>query len=1078
VALNDPNLLLLNSPVHRIAFPPLSRTIEAEFINYQPITLPEADPDAPWDRYGVGSAMIVGTELVVVDTTTGPFPSGEPIYWARSIDLTYPHVFAIAWRMIIDAVPTPDGVFTGISAGYSDDDKATVVGFLDDGGVKKIGILKAGSGNDPSNISAWTGGLDATGSATGDPADLDWSVLRSYRIFRERTGIITVYIDGSIAPTLLVMPDELPYLEELNAPFNELQGTFFGSLSREAENTSTWNFVRYTSVPINPLQSSPSIFISYEGTTPPEEASQPWTPVGFHGTEIITSSDFLLLDSTSATDLPSSSAAGLISGDFRGYFRIEPLLQESFSTILDVNFALITHTHGITPNAVLAAIDDGSRLIQLCFFPEQEAPKFSYGGRALPPDFAPYLWNQSGGATGSMVGQYLRINDATTVDGLVYYLDDLDAIGTPNRVVGHDTDYILEFRTHVLSYVPDLAGYSGVMSSVYDSLRSVGILLEEIAGQRYVTFHSDGNPILGGRFAFDWFDNQFHTYRAVKSTAGNLVSLFVDGVFTGSIPYSDFATPAPSLTGLVSFGSATALSVQATSTVLWAYSNYWRVNQGVRKFAGIWKGHDEDSLTGYHLPERIAGRDAAVNGNTLTDSLADFVAAGVLTDDQIVIDTGSNKGVYTVDAVAPGGDVTKLTIDDPPGFPVKPTTVDYRIVLETDWSTYHKYRIVKESSGGVSVFLDALTDPWIHADYSSLDLPPSASGIAWTIANALPSVLWGAFDPQNISQTSWDYVRLGAVRSQSELGIVPHHQVLNQRNIMASYEHHQTNIVHPHTNFWSESEGIPPRTEPDLLRDPNLVAFTLLNDATPLVPSTQTYEVRDPQPVLVSTVGLNRPEDVLNSQAFLLNESSQRIEIVVPDDVLYNCLEVIETTTGESGLVAPAGDECQPDWGTFYFQNRVCLNYDGSVLPEDDPTAITPWTRASDDPSHQFASAFAGILTYGTDSTGTRTTYRNNTPLPDSISLQTEVLFRLKVLLDSTGGLGDSQIRAGFSSPGVTVGLAFVTTLLGERYVLAVDLNNGETVGGIPFDFYDGLYHDYRLVRDPGSASIQIFVDS
>jgi hypothetical protein len=78
---------------------------------------------------------------------------------------------------------------------------------------------------------------------------------------------------------------------------------------------------------------------------------------------------------------------------------------------------------------------------------------------------------------------------------------------------------------------------------------------------------------------------------------------------------------------------------------------------------------------------------------------------------------------------------------------------------------------------------------------------------------------------------------------------------------------------------------------------------------------------------------------------------------------------------------------------------------------------------------------------------------------------------------DSSLGLGDSQVRVGFSSPGVTVGLAFVTTPIGERYVLAVDLNNGQTVGGIRFDFYDGAYHDYILVRDPGTNSIQIFID-
>jgi hypothetical protein len=295
---------------------------------------------------------------------------------------------------------------------------------------------------------------------------------------------------------------------------------------------------------------------------------------------------------------------------------------------------------------------------------------------------------------------------------------------------------------------------------------------------------------------------------------------------------------------------------------------------------------------------------------------------------------------------------------------------------------------------------------------------------------------------------------------------------------MASFEHHRTSIPHAHTDFWSESEGIPPQTEPDLLRNPSLVAYTLLNDSTPLVPSTQTYEVRSPTPVLVSTVGLNRPEDVLGSQAFLLNNSSQTIQILVPDDVLYNSLQVIERSVGDTDLIFPFDDECQPSFGPLFFQKEVCLTYDGAVLPENDLTASTPWTRVSDDDSHQFATAFAGILTYGTDATGTRTTYRNNTPLPDSIGLETEVKFRLKLLLDSSVGLGDSQVRMGFSSPGVTIGLAFVTMPLGQRYVLAVDLNNGQTVGGIPFDFYDSLYHDYRLVRSPGQGTIQIFIDS
>lgn len=1074
VALNDPNLLLLNSPNHRIAFPPMTRTLESTFVNYQATVLPESDTTDPWVRHGSGLASIVGTDLQVVDNTTGPFPGGEPIFWSNEIDLTFQHVFAIAWRMKVDANPIMDGVFTGVAAGYSDESKAVVIGFLEDAGVKKFGVLRTGFGNDPSSSTAWAGALDITGSPTGFPADLDWSIIRSYRIFRDRVGTISVYVDGSVIPTLQVTAADLPYLEELNAPFNQLQGAFFGSLSREAENTSSWSFVRYSAIPINPLQTAPSIFVSYEGTTPPESASQPWTPVGFHGTETIQGGVSLLLDSTSATDPGTEASAGLISGDFRGYTRIEPLLAKSFDTVLDIDVAVRTYTHGITPNAVMAAIDDGTRLIQLSFFADTAAPKFSYGGRSLPPDFAPYLWGQSGGATAAMIGQYLRITDASNSDGLVYFLEDNAIVASAARVVGFSNDYILEFRAQVESFTPDIVGFAGVMSSVYDSQRSVGMQLTEVAGVRYVEFHSEGAPVAGGQFAFEWDDNAFHTYRAIKSTGGNLVSLFIDGTFIGSTPYSNFLVTAPSITGMVSFGSATPLSVQAMSSVVWAYSNFWRVNQP-RKFVGLWRGYDSNALTGYHLPLRARGRQAAVNGNSLVDTSANFVTSGVQIGDQLIVDDGLNKGVYTVASVA----FTALTVS--PMFPFQPTAVDYRIAVEMDWSSQHKYRIVKDPTGGVAVFLDAVTAPLIHIDYSSLDLPVSSVGVPRVISGGLPSIVWGAFDPTNLSQTAWDFVRFGAVRSLSEMGIVPHHQILNQRNIMASFEHHRTNIPHTHTDFWSESEGIPPQTEPDLLRDPNLVAFTLLNDSTPLVPSTQTYEVRRPTPVLVPVSGLNSPEDVLNSQAFLLNNAEQRIEIVVPDDVLYNSLQVIESTAGATGILAPIDDDEPNFWPSdspLSYQKTVCLTYDGTTLPENDATAATPWTRVSDDPTHQFASTFSGVLTYGTDVVGTRTTYRNNTPLPDAISLQTEVKFRLKILQDSTGGLGDSQVRVGFSSPGATVGLAFITSPIGERYVLAVDMNNGQTVGGIPFDFYDGSYHNYRLVRDPGSATIQIFIDA
>lgn len=1068
VALNDPNLLLLNSPNQRIAYPPMSRPLATVFVNYEGSVLPEASAD-PWQRAGQGLAEVQGADLVVVDDSIGPAPGGAPIFWTRPIDLTFDHIYALAWRMRIDATPTPQGVFTGLAAGYADAENVCVVGYLDVEGVKMLGVLRKGFGNDPSQQAAWTS------------AELDWSISRSYRLFRDQTGSIGVYVDGAVVPMLQAAEDSLPSLHELNAPFDQLQGPFFGSISREAASTSTWSFVRYTAIPANPLESEPSIFVAYEGSQVPEAAAQPWTPVGFHGTEHVVDSH-LVLDSTSA----SSGASGLISGDFKGYTRIEPLLKESFSTVLDLRLAVRTYTHGMSPNAVMAAIDDGDRLIQLSFVAEQASPKISYGGRTLPPEFEPYPWNPTGAQAATMVGQYLMIEDESTEDGLSYTAQDSHATDSADRVISYLSDYMVEFRVRVVSYTPDVTGFCGVSSSVYDGLQSVGLQLvqhpeyvEQDGGivetnRRYVELHSEGVGRPGGRFAFEWNDGMFHTYRLTKSTLGSQVSVFADGVYLGALDYQGFEPPpAPSLVGRASFGSATALSVQARSVAVWAYSNYWRVTSG-RRFVGLWKGYDSDALTGYHLPASATGHLAWVNGNVLTDTRVDFVALGVAQGDQLIIDEGANKGVYTVDVVAPLSDVSKLTVLTQ--FRSQPTQVSYRCVKEVDWTTEHRYRIIKDPSGGVAVFLDDVDQPLIHTAYGATSLPPSSVGILQGISAGLSSITWGAFDPTNLSQTSWDYVRFGAIRSLSASGIAPHHQILNQVNVMASYEHHRFAVPHQHTDFWSSGEGIPPQTEPDLLQDPNLIAYTLLNEGTPLVPSTQTYQVRAPKSLVVSVADLDDPQEVLNHRGFLVNQSSERVEVQVPDDVLYNSLQVLERSTGEADLIAPFDDDADIHaLSELGFKSEVCLSYDGTVLPENDTTAPVRWVRASDNDAKQVSTVSAGALTYRAD--GTRTVYRNGTPLPLMTSLPTEVKFRVRLMQDATEGLGDTQVRFGFSSPGATVGLAFVTTAAGERYVLVVDMNNRQTLAGIPFDFSDGSYHTYVIRRDPASASIQIRVE-
>jgi hypothetical protein len=1076
--LNDPTLLLLNSPIHRIAYAPAQRYLEESFVTYEGIGLPEANTSYPWERVGTGQASSASGVLTVEDDSTGVFPTGQPVFWTRSIDLTFDYVFAMSWRFSLDAVPTYEGVFTGIAAGFSDDLVATVVGFIDDGGTKQIGILKRGSTDDPSDVTSWIGGLDVDGNPTDAPVDFDWSILHSYRVYQGLDRTIQVFVDGDLEPTLQVTRDDIPFLEELNAPFDEIQGVFFGSVSRVAESTSAWDFVRYLIQPGSPVQSSPSSFVSYEGNLPPEQEARPWTPVGFHGTETIISTDFLLLDATSATDVTTAGNVGLIGGDFRGFVRFEPLLTASSEVVLDVNLQLQTYTHGPDSDALMFAVDDGNRLMQVAFFPDFSTPKLSYGGRSFPEDFSPYVWSVMGTQTATMAGRVLQITDASVTDGRVYYIEDANP-GVPftgglpsseDRIIAADTDYILEFRCEVVSYTADGSGFCGAFAQVFDSSRAVGAMFTETGATKYVTLHADG--VLVSQFAFDWDDGLPHTYRLSKSTSGDLVSLFIDGAFVGSAAYSSFPASVADPVGQVSFGSSTPASMQAESVVDWSYCNAWRVRADQKRFVGLWKGYDADSLLGYHLPVKASGRGAQAVGNTLIDGNADFLAAGVVAGDPLVVDAGDNRGVYEVAAVVSAIQLT-LTV-----WPSQPSLVDYRIIKETDWSTYHKYRLYRDSTGSVSLLLDAESLPLIQVGYNSLDLPVSGLGIVSILADDLPAIAWGSFGPEDLSQSSWDYVRYGLTRSVTEMRIAPHHEVLNQWNVMHSPERLFTQLPHTLTDFKSSSTGQPPKTDPDFLADPALEAWTKVNEGTPIVPQTQSFEVRAPFPVQESVSGLNRPEDVLNSDGdFTLNDGALRFKLIVPDDVLYSCLDIIEQQDdGATDVLTPFCDGCSPHITGIRYTDEVCLTYDGSVLPEDDASAATEWGLVSDTPGDVSTTAFAGILTYST--AGSKTVYRNDTPLPDAVSLQTEARFRIKLLEDWSAGTDDTQVRFGISAPGMTLALAFVTIATGERLVLVIDQNSGAIVGGIPFDFLDGLYHDYRLVRDPSAGTVQVFIDS
>ena len=1043
--LNDAGTLKLNNPLKRVSYPPMQRQVGPTSVAYSGNLNPEQDG---WVRRGSGSYSTSGGSLSFSDS------GAHPIFWVRPVELTFEHTFAATWRMSVNST-IPQGVFTGVACGWSGPLYTNILGFLTVAGVKKVGFLRANS--DPSLPESWYGGLDGNGLPTGTPVDLDWSVVRSYRLLRSTSGAIRFFVDGSTVPLLLGVEAHSPKLEELVSSFDFVQGAFFGSISRSASNSGALDFFRYQVTPSNPQDTAPFVDVSYEGTDDPELGLSPWTPIGGYGFGA-PRSDSWVLDSYNGLVDPQ---LGKVDGGYRGYVRLEPLLSSASEWDVDFDASTRTATFGIHQDALTLAVDDGQLLTQVSFLSTESQPKYSYVGDAIPTS----PWLSLGAASASVLGRSLRISDSTLVDGRVFAREDQEPLAGPLRVFAPALDFFVEASFEVISYVPDSSPtkFCGATFDVYDGSRSIGVLLRESAtGVRQVALHSDG--VLVESFDFDWLGSR-HTIRVRKNLVGNLVTLFADSQLLGSVPYTDFSVGSGNATA--SFGSATAISASSLSVVDWFYLNVWRAPDAPKRYVGVWRGLHTGTLADYHLPVKVSGVVAA-SGNTLTGNY-DFPLLGVSPGDLLVIDTGANAGVYESVGVSSG----TITVS---GILASEGDVRFRVVRETDWSIPATYRVVKDGLGNLSLSREGQVE--VKLSYGPLDLPPSDQGIFEGITTGVPSVSWGSFLSGELSQSAWNFVRYSLQSSSGTRSrIVPHHERLNRRNVISSPEHLSGTVAHMHTQTSSSSTGVPHPWH-EYAENPLVTAYTRLNDSTPLVPQTQNYKTRRPQPRVTFLHGLNSPSNVLNSLRMTLNDGNSSVEVVVPDDVLYHSLEVVEKTSGVDDVLTVVSDDSGlVSLGSLNYTKDVCVNYAANTLPEVDPSFGTPWVLESTLPGSVTATVFSGILTYDVGGTPTNTIYRNATPLTDPVSLNSTVDFRLRVLEDSTSGEGDTGIRFGFSALGLTAALAFIAAPNGLREVVLLDLEANVPLASLPVDYLDGVYHTYRLIKNSEMGTLELLVD-
>ena len=897
--------------------------------------------------------------------------------------------------------------------------------------TRQAGILT--NAGDHEDIGSW------------ETSAVDWTNLKTYRVHRDIDGNAQLFLSGDTEPMVSVLKDRLPVISDFEGKFDPVQQVFFGSISREATSTSAWNLIRANISPVDSNLLEDNKSVAYDGSVIPElDSTSPWITLGHGGAErIYPGAPGGLLSDSSASAQPSEILLmGASSGAFRGYMRFEPILMPSttctvdFSTSVDyytfslgnradglfiddgqlsVHFAflhfspspaMITGTSlpstvnssdqfvlsfdggasitisftSIPPtptasqvSAIINAVvgfdvagDDGTGRVRLThgsgaasyvtivggsaaskmgfsigkYFGSDSNPesRVSWFGDSLP-DQEPVPWSRSGGQTTLMIGAahspVMRSSDVATNDYVAFTMSNpVVVFGTMEASVDWKLDFRVSFNSHS-------AGEAVPAATPLVDLYFCGALvnIDEGIGGKNVELHcsvdASGNPHLNlvtfnaGTNTIDPVAQYAFVWNDGESHSINIFKNRDAGQF---FIYADggLLTPTAGVPALSSFGS----SVGSTPSVTF--------------------GSGSEPVSNVDL------RTAVSN--------VDWESVAVFSDSKISDPLAANNRYIGIHR---GGD---------------PTLLNSWYVARVDWTSFHTYRLVRDPTSFVAVYLDGADVPVLSISYDPIRLPPCSSSFLNRIATGRSVIAWGAFDPVEISRTRWRYLNYSMGKLTLTDRIVPPHQVLNQANVMASPEHTRTAVSHGHFGFTTYSGGTP---DDDFMASSDVPAYTILGERIPPIPKTQDLEsrgglVRSASPAIdVSAV------DFMNYRGFLGRFDDDTTNVVTANSAL-NLTQTLAAVVIVANGVAAA-----------YEYHRVRTATAANVHAVNDTTNVITSPIATDLPTSiarltDFKSVFNSHVADGTyhspDDPGDVLTSADPTDLDSCVILCNEIV--------------------------------------------------------------------------------------
>lgn len=762
--------------------------------------------------------------------------------------------------------------------------------------VKQVGILSTGFVEEESSWNSFAH---------------DWAIETTYRIHRDAAGNIGLFLSGDVEPRVYSPVASLPEASSVDLRFDPVFQTFFGSIGDASTSVSTWKFARINVNPVDSVQIGQNKSVIYYPTVTPElDPEHPWIVVGQGGTERV--SRYLIVDSTSSVSDAESFATGKITGEYRGYLRIEPSITDrttvSFEFTLDSSF----FSFGVDNRSLGVHIGDGDFATQICFLQSAPVPAsvtgtlhepfpvvsgdiaiFSIdGGRQITATAIAPISTASGVVT--LLNSAAGISFAASSGPFPSYVN----ISSPTR---GSSSTIKIFGGQIFEKLGIPTGtYRGSDTAPEPKVSWSGIDLPEKgfptwspAGSQSATMlertlrisdssttdfksYTISDPIVVSPAlsnSSDWksdFRVRVISYvpgdrilsgpglrpcgalmNVDEGPSGKGVDLHLS-VDPGGSPYI----------GVYSYNSISdALDYVSGWPFVWndglahSFSVYTsKFSNLVLMFAdGVFLGSFAFSLlnAGIFGPSITFGSGTlpVTNGDPSTStSVVDWESVCLIKDTK-VLDAFAASNKFV--GVYRGGD---------------PSVLSSYYLAQVDWSSPHTYRVVRDPVQGVSVFLDGAQAPIISAGYDVLTLPIESLNFLSGVVPSGKFIAFGSFNPSEICRSTWDTIKYSIGKMTVSDGLIPPRHRLNMVNVVASPEHLRTTKPHSHYGFSSYSGGTP---SDDFMADPEVPAFTTLGEGTPPVPMTQDLQSRGGLVTTVTPVESIASVDLINRRGQL-----------------------------------------------------------------------------------------------------------------------------------------------------------------------------------------------------------------